>query len=483
MLSFPAPISFSSPLIEARRPFIPPKGFATGNVVRRGIMKRYRRTNVLAVFCALTSVFLILHGCGGGGGGGGGGPVAVTYGISGQATLTGSGLSGVTMALSGVSSGNAITDASGNYAFTGLDNGSYTITPSKTGFTFSPTSSSQTVSGANITGVNFIATPVAPAFSQADLTGPWDVILFFTGSNSGWVHLTANTDGSGGVTVTSLLNSNGDTTLPAPGSFTWTISAIGVVSESGVNGNPTFHGQMSSNKQLVIGTDSRDTGARKTLRVFRKRTGVAFNNADLANISFVTHSLFSGTDNTWEWSVGTTDSSRNVTLSSRTVPSGTSGPFPNVAVISVNTDGIVTDASDPSFYGFMTDDKKVFFSVNTADVGMYSFMVGQLTGQTYTQSDYAGTINFSTIRNTVPNPFWAYGVSSVDAAGNGTYLSYTDSAGNATPASFQRVLSSSGVVTDPADATAHGQMSFNKDITVRTHTNASGRYGLVIGFK
>ena len=32
-------------------------------------MKRYRRTNVLAVFCALTSVFLIFYGCGGGGGG------------------------------------------------------------------------------------------------------------------------------------------------------------------------------------------------------------------------------------------------------------------------------------------------------------------------------------------------------------------------------------------------------------------------------
>ena len=31
-------------------------------------MKRYRRTNVFAVFCALTSVFLILNGCGGGGG-------------------------------------------------------------------------------------------------------------------------------------------------------------------------------------------------------------------------------------------------------------------------------------------------------------------------------------------------------------------------------------------------------------------------------
>jgi plastocyanin len=98
-----------------------------------------------------------LAGCGGGGNGGGG-AVAVTYGISGQVTSNGSGLSGVTMALSGASSATAITDANGNYTFTGLDNGSYTITPSKTGFTFSPTSIPQTVSGADITSVNFTTT-------------------------------------------------------------------------------------------------------------------------------------------------------------------------------------------------------------------------------------------------------------------------------------------------------------------------------------
>jgi len=82
----------------------------------------------------------------------------VTYGISGQVTSTGSGLSGVTMTLTGASSKTAITDASGNYTFTGLDNGSYTVTPSRTGFTFSPTDNTQTVSGGDLTGVNFTTT-------------------------------------------------------------------------------------------------------------------------------------------------------------------------------------------------------------------------------------------------------------------------------------------------------------------------------------
>src|SRR4030065_682755 len=134
-------------------------------------MKRYSRTNVLAIFCALASVILILYGCGGDDNGVRG-TVAVTHSISGQVTSTGSGLSGVTMALSGASSATTITDASGNYTFTGLANGSYTITPSKTGFTFSPTSSPQTVSGADITAVNFTATATQPVtYSISRLVG------------------------------------------------------------------------------------------------------------------------------------------------------------------------------------------------------------------------------------------------------------------------------------------------------------------------
>ncbi len=124
------------------------------------ISNRHRRTYSLAVFCALASVFLILYGCGDDDNGGGGPPIAAPYSISGKVTLTGSGLTGVTMALSGASSATTTTDNVGNYTFTGLDNGSYTVTPSKTGYTFNPTFSPQTVSGANITAVNFIATSV-----------------------------------------------------------------------------------------------------------------------------------------------------------------------------------------------------------------------------------------------------------------------------------------------------------------------------------
>jgi len=63
------------------------------------------------------------------------GTAVVTYSISG--TVTGAG-TGVTVALNGASTASTTTDASGNYSFTGLTSGSYTITPSKTGYGFSP---------------------------------------------------------------------------------------------------------------------------------------------------------------------------------------------------------------------------------------------------------------------------------------------------------------------------------------------------------
>jgi YD repeat-containing protein len=81
-----------------------------------------------------------------------------TYSISGRVTAKGNkGLSDVTMTLSGPASATVTTDTSGNYTFTGLANGTYTVTPSKTGYRFTPTNRSVTISDANVTGQNFTA--------------------------------------------------------------------------------------------------------------------------------------------------------------------------------------------------------------------------------------------------------------------------------------------------------------------------------------
>jgi len=78
---------------------------------------------------------------------------SATYSISGNA-----GVAGATVSWTGTASGSTTADGSGNYTIPSLANGPYTITPSLTGYTFSPASANETISGSNITGVNFTAT-------------------------------------------------------------------------------------------------------------------------------------------------------------------------------------------------------------------------------------------------------------------------------------------------------------------------------------
>ena len=113
------------------------------------------------------------------------GTAPATYSISGK--VSGDTTSGVAMSLTGAATASATTDSSGNYSFSGLSNGSYTVTPSKSGYTFTPSSLSVTISGANQAGKNFTATAV---------TGP--TTLFSDGfeSSSGWA--SKDTSGTAG---------------------------------------------------------------------------------------------------------------------------------------------------------------------------------------------------------------------------------------------------------------------------------------------
>jgi hypothetical protein len=80
-----------------------------------------------------------------------------TFTISGVISPAAGG-SGATVTLSGAASSTATTSSSGTYTFAGLANGNYAVTPSHTGYTFSPASQNATINAANVTGVDFTAT-------------------------------------------------------------------------------------------------------------------------------------------------------------------------------------------------------------------------------------------------------------------------------------------------------------------------------------
>ncbi len=97
--------------------------------------------------------------------------------ISGALTPLAS-VAGAKVAISGAASASATVDANGRYAFPGLAAGSYTVTPSKPGFTFTPASRAVTVADADVGGIDFVATEaintsvdLSQAFQRVDGMG------------------------------------------------------------------------------------------------------------------------------------------------------------------------------------------------------------------------------------------------------------------------------------------------------------------------
>jgi len=133
---------------------------------------------------------------------------AGAYSISG--TISGSGSSGTTVTLSGTSNASVTADGSGNYSFPNLSNGSYTVTPSKSGFTFSPTSQSITVSGGNVTAVNFSSATIPTYTISGTISGAAGNAATVTLSGNASAVVTADASGnysfpglvSGSYTVT-----------------------------------------------------------------------------------------------------------------------------------------------------------------------------------------------------------------------------------------------------------------------------------------
>jgi hypothetical protein len=169
-----------------------------------------------------------------------------TAAISG--TITGA--TGVTVTLSGASSATTTTDASGGYTFAGLPNGPYTVTPSKAGYVFAPTSAPVTMTGSNVTQ-NFVATLLTYAISGSVKDSTNAPIAGVTVALSAPASMTTTTDASGNYTFAAV--PNGSYTLTASMAL-WTIAPTSTpVTVNGANvPNQNFTGWWRGNWDALV---------------------------------------------------------------------------------------------------------------------------------------------------------------------------------------------------------------------------------------
>ena len=166
------------------------------------------------------------------------------------------------MTLSGQSGtqggGTILTDASGNYSFSVLAGGSYSVTPSLSGDSFSP--ASQTFNNLSANQVqNFIASPVA---------GPFTISGQITISGNGLFGFTLTLSGSQSGATTTNSSGNYSFSVPAGGSYTVTPSLGGDFSPA----SQTFNNLSSNQTQNFVASPAGSATISGQVTSFRKRS-------------------------------------------------------------------------------------------------------------------------------------------------------------------------------------------------------------------
>ena len=158
---------------------------------------------------------------------------ASTFTVSGTVSPASIG-NGTTVTLTSGSTtvGSTTGDSSGNFRFTNVSNGTYTVTPSKSGFTFTPANQPVTVSGQDPAPISFTGAAVAPpgiTLVQKNVAGNES-----TASTISVAFPSNNTAGNFLVVTGSLARPAGAPSISDTAGNVWT-AAIGPVNDPNQN--------------------------------------------------------------------------------------------------------------------------------------------------------------------------------------------------------------------------------------------------------
>ncbi len=209
---------------------------------------------------------------------------AQTFTVSGTISGTGGNAATVTLTSGTTTVATVTSTAAGAYTFVGVANGSYTVTPTKAGFTFTPTSQAVTVNGANVTVPAFAST--APTFTvSGTISG--------AGGNAATVTLTSGTTtvatvtstAAGAYTFSSVVNGS-YTVTPTKAGFTFTPTSQAVTVNGANIANVNFTSSVVTTSALS--TDAivfKDNSSRATTIVTAAFSTTSTNELLLAFVS------------------------------------------------------------------------------------------------------------------------------------------------------------------------------------------------------
>ncbi len=189
-----------------------------------------------------------------------GSPVIPTFSVSGIVRdAAGTGLANVSVSLSGV--GVYTTGADGAFVFPNVPNGTYTVTPSLTGYTFDPPARSLIVAGANTASQDFTGSPVIPTYTVSGIvrdaanTGIANVSVSLSGVG-------AYTTGADGGFVFSNVPNGTYTVTPSLTDYTFDPPARSVIVASANTASQDFTGSPVIPTYTVSGIvrDAANTG-------------------------------------------------------------------------------------------------------------------------------------------------------------------------------------------------------------------------------
>jgi len=160
---------------------------------------------------------------------------AASYSIAG--TVSGSVAAGVTITLNGTNVGSTVTDSSGNYTFTGVVSGTYTVNASLGGYTFNPPlivsvsaadSSANNFTSKTALGDTLAFTALSP-LPQATVGSPYSssVIQSITGGSTPY-RFESGAFSGGTPPLGMIINPNGNLTgTPSvPGQYSFSVCAL-----------------------------------------------------------------------------------------------------------------------------------------------------------------------------------------------------------------------------------------------------------------